>query len=107
MTGYAQEMIADTKRAIDRYNQLDNLVAKVFPSTKLNTFLYNRHECPKCKKVVTDLTEYNFLKEADMCLGCDHIQGEVDSMMVLEAQDQLGAMAEANGMSVEDYMEHL
>jgi len=64
-------------------------------------------KCPKCKHTLYTEDDRLCLEVEGMCVGCSQIQGEIDSMMVLEAQDQISSMAEANGVSVEEYMDEM
>jgi len=49
-------------------------------------------KCPKCKHTLYTEDDRLCLEVEGMCVGCSQIQGEIDSMMVLEAQDQISSM---------------
>lgn len=45
--------------------------------------------CPTCKRKLTDSIDRDFFKHAGECLGCDHVRGEVDGIMMMEAMDYM------------------
>ena len=63
-------------------------------------------KCGTCGKQVTDPIDKEFTLLWGMCLGCDHVQGEVNDYMAFEAREMWGEMInETNSMDLtgEDY----
>ena len=92
MNNKTYKLLIELQEAVDRQTVL---IDKLFPV------------CPKCNKTLYTLDDIECLEVEGVCVGCSQIQGEIDSMMVLEAQDQISSMAEANGVSVEEYMDEM
>jgi hypothetical protein len=67
-------------------------------------FLAVNYYCPKCNTLISDIEEAFFTQENNMCLGCEHIQGEIQANMRAEMHSYIEECAEANGMSVGDYI---
>lgn len=110
-----QEAIADTKRAINTYKRIDAMVDSLYPSNKLNRpmsardeFLLNEHRCRTCDKAYTSVEDVKFMDEGNgECFRCDAMRADVMADAKADYIEQMTERAEANGMSVEDYMDEM
>ena len=102
----------DTVTALDKKGQHDlaDLVQDLFYSIKRNTHLSNLlfiPICPNCNREITDEVELEYFLHEKECLGCEHVRAEYEAEMRYEAMGMIDDMAEANGVSVEEYMDEM
>ena len=91
------------KRLRDQYNILRDYFYPVPTIQTMYPFLLEEMTCSHCGKKVTDINEAFFTNDSGMCLGCDHVMGEIDADKRSEYNDYISSCADANDMSVDDY----